>query len=318
MTDLDNGTSDALLFHIGLHKTGASLLQGQFFTPENGYIPVQEDKVLRLFVEKFNTTPLSAEEYDDVARIRTEAFELGNVAVLSHERLSGYPVCGSHDRFSMLARIASISPTPKVLLVIREQKSWIYSMWKQSIIDGSDLTLREFIDRPQATESPSPFFNPDVIDYLLFYNTLVDAVGEQNVLVLPYELLRDSPMSFAKRIKQFTHDTKNVPSFETSEMNNSASILHLAVLRLFHRYVFKTDLAPRGLINAASNSAGAGKGYKAIRTGCRWIFERWKVFDARASSHRRLIKQHLGHKFSDSNEQLDRRLQIDLKKYRYY
>ena len=138
-----------------------------------------------------------------MAELVQQAQAAGLVPTISHERLSGYPLGGGCDRLSILQRIAALPCTPKILFVIREQNSWLYSAWKQTIIDGGSIGLRDFLTSPGLPSVRLPAPRLEYCDYAHDIALLHDMFGKANVLVIPMEMLRHGFARFTAMLEQF-------------------------------------------------------------------------------------------------------------------
>jgi hypothetical protein len=310
----DRPTPD-ILFHIGLHKTATSLLQRHLFTEENGYRPVPRREILATFVDKFSTEGPSAAELDRLDGLSAAAAADGLLAVASHERLHGYPATGCYDRRLILGRIASVRQRPRILVVIREQRSWIYSMWKQSIVDGSHLSLSRFLDEDAHVTRRVPAFSFAAVDFLRLHDALLELFGGENVLMLPYELYAAEPEAFLSRIAGFTGRPGPAAGFGEAVVNSSRTVAHLLALRWLHRHVFRTSLSKSGLLDIRNARSLAV--YEAARRACAASVGRTRRLDHRAEAHRSYIQRRVADRFRASNAELAKRIGLDLRSYGY-
>ena len=127
------------LVHIGLHRTGSTWLQKSIFNGEDGRpalaVPNRIELNDRLIIprnEDFDGRA-TREWFDDrLARMRAS----GEPIVLSNERFSGNPHSGWFDTDRTLDRLAESIPDARILLVVREQQSFIRSLWLQYVRIG--------------------------------------------------------------------------------------------------------------------------------------------------------------------------------------
>ncbi|NCO76577.1 MAG: sulfotransferase [Cyanobacteria bacterium] len=219
----------SLLIHIGYHKTGSTFLQKQVFNQENfGFISpwCRQDYYEKLllvnpFLFDINKTRLFFEE-----KIEKAAKE-NLVSVISEERLSGSITSGGYNNYDMANKLYSLFPQSKILIIIRNQLDMIWSIYKHRL--NSDLTvgINEYLEQIQK-EFPSfePFFNFDYLQYHWLINHYQSLFGKDQVLVLPYEMLKDNKVLFLEKISNFTKtniDTK----MNFSQVNKSYSYLSL-------------------------------------------------------------------------------------------
>ena len=229
------------LLHIGYHKTGTTFLWRRVF-PEPGFSLVAGGKALRLaFVDG---DPFS---FDPVAVRQTfrpaieEARERGLVPVLSSERLSGSPHSGGYDSKQTAERLAATFPGARVLIVIREQVEMLVSVYKQYVKMGGSGTLRQYVTSP-SEDSRVPLFDFRFFEYHRLIGYYQNLFGAENVLVLPYELLRAKPQTFLEHIGTFA-DTLVAPS-RFNPTRASPSALILSFKRRANRWIVRDDLNP--------------------------------------------------------------------------
>lgn len=299
------------LYHIGFHKTATSLLQNNYFKEAHGYHPVDRVSLLSLFVQKFGAGYLTVAEKTALQDSKIAADKAGHVLVLSHERLLGYPSSGAYDRLAILRRLKQASPDAKIMVVIREQKSWLYSMWKQTLIDGDHRSLKAFLQQQHRYDPTRriPGFNDAVIDYLELHETLVAEFGSANVLMIPFEHLRKSPDSFYAAIQKFSGAQGPTSPPYNEQVNTSKSIFHLLVMRGLHRLVFRTTLSPCGII---PTHGFIGKGVYQLTLRVLRILDYVTILNFRAKTHKAVIARHCDEKFTRQNIELSKRLGRDL------
>jgi hypothetical protein len=214
-----------ILIHVGLHKTATSWLQEYYLTREaNGFWvpPIPPSLALgmkgpdasrrskdikligRLIVSdsKFRLVP---EEDFDAEKIRYGLSDLEKppnlMPVVSNERLAGHPLSNGFDRQVLAERICRIFPNARVLLTIREQKSIILSNYMQYLKFGGWHSVEKFLQPPSDTRQP--VLTLHYWDYAKLITSYHRIFGTDNVLVLPQELLRRSPLEFVGRIASF-------------------------------------------------------------------------------------------------------------------
>jgi hypothetical protein len=190
------------LLHIGYYKTGTTFLQTRIF-PEPGFSLVAKSMALwSSFVEvdPFAWSPSKARETFETG-IR-DAAERGLVPVLSAERLSGNQDSGGYDSVHVAEYLAATFPEARVLIVIREQADMLVSSYKRYVRNGGPGTLRQYGSPPWGPPRP-PHFDLSYFEYHRLIGLYRNLFGPESVLVMPYELLRDQPRTFLKRLGDF-------------------------------------------------------------------------------------------------------------------
>lgn len=218
---------DRLLIHIGFHKTGTSYLQKLIFNDTAGGFrtPVNRHLLRDMFVQ---TDPFTFDAA--VARglflpqlEQTVAEHL--VPVLTHEQFSGQPAGNGYglrrrerevSRKEVADRLHASFPEARVLIVIREQRAMIRSIYKWLVCGWEgrlSARIDQFLDQSPLDRGFSPLFHFGYLEYhwvVWYYRHLF---GESSVLTLPYEWLGADPAAFVNRIRQFMYlpPTEEVP-----------------------------------------------------------------------------------------------------------
>lgn len=194
------------LLHIGFHKTASTLLQRKLFRMEElgFHLPASgRVGIHAAFITRYGLDPVPTDLIDTLRAEHDAAAAKGGALVLSHERLSGYPASGGFDQGLIAERLAEAFPEGKVVMLIREQKQMIYSMYLQTITDGGTLSLKRFLNRPEPVLMRKPGFDPGYYEYdrvIAKYHALF---GAENVMVIPYELFRDDAGSYGRALTAF-------------------------------------------------------------------------------------------------------------------
>lgn len=207
-------TDTAPLIHIGFHKTGTTLLQDHLFSRTDlGFAPLADARrtIPRAFVLRGGLTPLAATLRDDLRRAHDAARAAGQTLVISHERLSGYPASGGFDQGAIAARLHAVFPQARILMLIREQRAVIASMYLQTISDGGTLPLGRFLAPAEPELLRRPGFRFDYYDYDRVITRYAGLFGADRVLALPFEALRPDADAMAQRIVDFARGAQAAP-----------------------------------------------------------------------------------------------------------
>jgi len=205
----------APLVHIGLHKTGTSWLQVHLFAdPGSGFwnaapATVKKRKSRAKFGSYFFYRAadgnLLLEDAFDAAATRAalgvDGVPEGQCLFVSNERLSGHPMSNGIDRAWICNRLHASLPNARVLIVVREQRSMILSNYMQYLKYGGPRSIEGFL-APQ-NDARAPSLDPRYWDYDRLVDVYMRRFGRDNVLVLPFEMLRKDPPGFVARICSF-------------------------------------------------------------------------------------------------------------------
>jgi len=308
---------DEILFHIGLHKTASSSLQKHFFIPENGFTSLNRNKLLHYFIDKFSTELLSPAELGDLKAFVKQSFSNNVYPVASHERLSGYPLFGGYDRLSILNRISKTNLNVKILYVIREQNTWLYSAWKQVIVDGSNISLDRYINSPPAHPDlviPS-IFRLEYLNYSREIKELYKLFGTENVCVVPVELIGTDFNKFVKRLKKILNsDLINISKDSLKLSNKSHKLSSIYIQKVLNTYLFKNSSSRFGLLNERHDSVRSFRGriinFLNVVPDLPWS-------DKVALAHKNKIDSVIGDYYALSNVETSDLIGMDLSKYGY-
>lgn len=301
------------LVHIGYHKTGSSLLQGAFFGGEGGGFALPETPRHHL-VEVFVRPPPFCFKVNDAladyGAFLDTARAAGKVPVISHERFSGYPGSGGFDSPLIANRLAETFPGARVLIVVREQLASIRSMYSQYITDGGSLSFEDFVSRPDPEIHRMPGFQPE----FYFYDNLVraywDRFGRDNVLVLPYEMLRGDRSGFSARICAFAG--VNPVEIPDETVNSARAPLMQAAQRQVNRWFSDNQLSRQPVVRIRRVHKGFARAKPVFTRLSPPALDHWLANNLRAKINRKFRGM-----FAASNRHLGEMIGTDLSTYGY-
>jgi hypothetical protein len=301
-----------ILFHVGLHKTATSSLQKDFFIPKYNFVQHQKGRGswLPIFVNKFSTELTDSSEKEKVHNFVVSAIGDGLVPVVSHERLSGYPLSGGYDRLSIYRRIASLDLDVKILFVIREQKDWLYSAWRQMISDGGSISLHNFLQQKSLAPNvrvPSP--RHEYLNYYLEIKTLYSLFGKANVLIVPFEEINHDFPSFCEKLATFIDlDSGGDWPKTLPHRNQRQKLSQFYFKRVVNRFLFSSPTSPCGLLPQTRISSGA----RALLYKSASLLPEIPLSQRIIQHHKKVISKHIGDYFVESNALAAAELGIDL------
>lgn len=236
----------APLLHIGYVKTGSTWLQRHLFdNREAGFATVSSrtsNGISYTLVKPnalwYDREAPRAEMQPKIKRAQSE----GLVPVITHERLAGSPHCGGYDAVQTSRRLAELVPDARVLIVIREQRAMIRSIYNQYVREGGPCTLRQYLNPPPGAKIP--LFDLRFLEYhrlIEHYRTLF--LGR--VLVLLYEELRQRPLLFYNAIAHFA-GTPNLTSVPEDRVNASINGAVLFLRQKTNLVLGRDNLNPAG------------------------------------------------------------------------
>ncbi|HEY1145030.1 MAG TPA: sulfotransferase, partial [Allosphingosinicella sp.] len=231
--------------------------------------------------------------------------------VLSHERLSGYPSSGGHDRRMIADRLRETFPQARILIVIREQRALFRSMYSQHITAGGTERLERFLHRPEPGLGRKPWFDPAFYAFdrlIAYYRGLF---GADRILALPFELLVRDPQRFVDRLAAFCGHA-SLPLGPVSRENDRRPLLMQAIQRRLNALFYDNELSPGALLHIPRFAKRFGR-LRGLFDACspRFIERR---LDARLV---REIAAYAGDRFRESNGRTSRLIGIELGDYGY-
>ncbi len=226
------------LIHIGYHKTATTWLQKLIFADDKiGFsTPFNVREIKKALVLPHDLDFNAQSCHDFFYPKINETIDKHLIPVISEERLSGQPHSGGFDSKTIAERLATVFPNAKILIIIREQQDIILSCYNQYIKGGGVDSLSNYINASNHDFlKPIPLFNLKHFMYHRLIEYYIQLFGKENVLVLPYEILLDSPNEFMSKIFKFCenkvlyNDNPIMPYAQI--INPSISTLDLIILR---------------------------------------------------------------------------------------
>jgi len=299
------------LLHIGYHKTGTTWLQRHVFPKgKAGFFLVAGPDALRpslVQVDAFDFGPELVREAFQPGIKKAQARNL--VPVFSHERLSGNPHSGGYDSKQIADRLAATFPEARILVVIREQRNMLLSIYKQYVRMGGAASFRQYVTLPTGV-GRVPVFRFEFLEYHRLVGHYRGLFGAEDVLVLPYELLAKDPASFLGRIGEFLGAPVAVPTVRW--VNISPSAFALSLKRHANRWVV------RDALNPAPPFAFEGSNETLLRT-CRTVdrIAPAALKEGHERRWQRFAEQEIGERYAESNAITAELTGIDLRAFGY-
>ena len=193
-----------ILVHIGYPKAGSTWLQNFFSIKKNNFDVVNRREISKNFGHKkifdFHEKEISSKYSNFFNRVNKNK----KIGVISSEFLSGnLYLNGGMDSKVYADRLKLIFPKAKILIVIREQSSFLYSFYKHDIsYNGGFWGIEEFLE-PKWHFMRRSCFHPRFVLYFGLIKYYQEIFGKKNVLILPFELLKTEKNKFLIEMAKF-------------------------------------------------------------------------------------------------------------------
>lgn len=225
-----------LFLHLGYSKTATTWLQKNIFPNfiDLNYVTIEDssrcisstvdDNAVSNLNDPFNLSPFFWRDYG--VRFINNLFDFQDSPVLlSDENITlgrglfrsdknKHPM--SHkDPFMLAGHLIELKKALrdkngtglKVILVVRKQDEWLASRYAQSskfIVNASQADFESQVRQLLSSSVTVQYQEGQWLNYDRVYGKLVEAIGEENVLLLPYEMLKNEPETFVQSIERFT------------------------------------------------------------------------------------------------------------------
>jgi hypothetical protein len=191
--------------HIGLHKTASTWLQKVVFDHHPDmfvFQPATREKKSHEVIGRIYQTPTglfdTEQWWSDFKQETSDLDFAGKIVGISYEVLAGDMIHG-RDAMVFARRCHDLFGQTKVILVLRHPVEYINSMYQQYVVQGGAFTMQTLL---QDRTIPGAD-----IAHKLDFQVLIDIQhriwSPENVLVLPFELMRNDRYDFLSRIWEF-------------------------------------------------------------------------------------------------------------------
>ena len=231
--------NQAVLFHIGYHKTGTTWLQMRLLRPAHGYAPPHED-IYATHRDVFEHVTRPHKLAFDAAAARAALIDgLGRedlVPVISSEILSGHPFWGGRDSADFAHRLHQIAPQARILITIRAQIPAIASVYMQYVRRAGTLPPARFFDGAQVLGYDG--FDPVHFEYHRLVGLYQSLFGADRVKVMTQEALASDPAAYVAELARFAGADARLPIPSTSRQSASESEAAVPFLRRINHVIF--------------------------------------------------------------------------------
>ncbi|NCC71665.1 hypothetical protein EOM09_08895 [bacterium] len=219
-----------IILHVGAHKTATTFLQDKLFINlKNTYCHIRKHK-FNLALERDNkkTNPIyQFYDFDEVLRFDEKTLkefkeklhsylnqiEEKNI-IISAEGLVGTLHNAYSNNKQYVTLLKNLLPEAKIVLVIRKEDDWFQSVYNQLVIKKDRyISLKTFLGYRNGDFQKRNYFGHyfkatfDVksLNWLKILNNFTEDFGNENVLLLPYEMFKETPNIFLEHFYTFTN-----------------------------------------------------------------------------------------------------------------
>lgn len=327
-----------VILHVGLPKTGTTFLQLDVFKLSKYYMDVHENNPLREFLNKIVATNNICLNMDIERKIIHDylmKLEQDKVFI-SDESLSGDPFTNYMNLEIILESLSKLNINTKIILVTRKQDSIIESLYFQSIHEGYFKSFNKFSNFANGSflhSKPVNIYginlNINSFNYYKMYEVYNKYFTKENILVLPYEELKENQSSFLNKLKKFTGiEDLHVPK-KSKKRNISYSSMSVRLALVLNRFLWNERngckiIYERPFFNYLNRKKTNNRVFSILasisyRMALKWFFNNTvdKLFHDKATIDKDL-KLEIMKIHKQDNKKLDQLLSLDLKKYKYY
>ncbi|MCZ6775608.1 MAG: sulfotransferase [Ignavibacteria bacterium] len=304
------------LIHIGYHKTATSWLQKFVFQNSNASFicPVPRSLLAHKLIYPnaldFDSEQCRADLLHETPIEESKSFTMA----VSSERLSGNPHSGGYDSKQTADRLKQVFPNAKILIVIREQKSMILSVYKQYVRVGGMCSIADYLQPPEKRRVP--LFDLAHFAYDRLIRHYMGLFGAANVLVLPYELFRREPKTFLSSILTFASPGINARILEqmpySRRENSSLSAWTVSIKRRTNFLSARDSVNPWTLIHSPKMKRVIDQAIVCIDSCTPAGINRWHE-----NRLRTCVSDLVAGRYTRSNVRTSELINVDLQQYHY-
>jgi len=237
------------LIHVGFHKTGTSFLQKKIFNgkikPFNPICDHNKAKAGAKYFGNIIIREIVRNIEPDILNIKKklkESYLMTNKwNVISNEALSGPSKLSFTHKKQIALALAKIFPNAKIIIGIREQRSWIVSMYHQYLKMGGTLSPHNYFRLSNLTYFVNSF-NSSHLCYDILISEYIRLFGRENVWVYLHEELTMRSHEFIKELSAFLDEPIFIEeSIFSKKVNVKYKLGCLELSRFLSSFLYHTE-----------------------------------------------------------------------------
>jgi hypothetical protein len=224
------------LIHIGYQKAASTWLQKDVF-------PAFEDVDQPTNVNRTCLALKWNAQWDAEESRRRFGARDGRSFLLTDENLCGDPWRRIENQRRNIQRLHELFPSGRVLVIVRRQQDAASSLYSQYVRMGGDAPLDTFIEGDAR-----PGYDPDHLRYDRLCRAVEEEFGAEALTVVPMELLEHDVDRFWGLLAAWRGTPVATDSLRADPRNVRLTDEDLHRLRVWNRYVRRSEFSPRGLL----------------------------------------------------------------------
>ena len=251
-----------MYLHIGLHKTASTFLQNSVFPHLKETVYLQPNRYLKDFFISLVYERLTEKRVNELQGMVSEV-AVHEKNLLSNEALSGHPLLRTGKTGEQLLKdLKKVFKAydVKIILCLREQASWLASVYKEYVRAGGVADFSGFMK--SFDELCKHNFGKNMYEayrYAPYVSLLHKHFGRKNVFVNTFEDFRSDPRAFTKSLASFMGEPETPRIKQQKYYNRGYGEAQIRMARFANR-LFKTRMNPKGLIPLKITPAIFGRG----------------------------------------------------------
>ena len=321
------------ILHIGLPKTATTLLQEMVFVniKDVFYIGLPKINEIKdtplIYINELNkiTSKKNSMDKKEIATIKNQAKAYleqvkSEIILFSNETLCGQITSFSNTQENAIF-LKEIFENSKIVFTIRKQSDWAESIYNQIMTKHNKYIINEKFLGYRHGSSINKFFNYKNdefaknsaiynLNWLSMAKDYIETFGKENVLVLPYELLKGNLNDFLNRFYEFTGLEPYFPE-EIKNVNKRIDNKLIKYSPILSAYSELTQNLPNSWVKnfILKNDRGIKK--FLLKNNLRELDISKELFTA---NQKEFIRDY----YQESNKQLSELIGFDLEQYGYY
>jgi hypothetical protein len=306
--------AEPVLVHVGFPKALSSWLQKQWFLPQHGYLTVMDPVAVQVQLIDPSAFAFDTQQalLEIDSRLAHQPPDL--VPVITSEALAGNMYCGGFNGKECIDRVVQLAPQARILLIVREQRQLVRSLYKSLVTWGMPHTIERLLEPVEPRLSPQ--FDLDFLHFDQRVDYYQQLFGAERVEVLAYESFAVDPVNFLARISAFAGVSapylSQASQAPTTRRVNSGQTLANLYLQRWRNYFFHAGAFNYSGFSTPTDGSWEKRITRSKRNRLPAFMDNW--FE---ESFARRVEAKTAGKFSASNQRLQELTGLDLAAYGY-